>query len=268
MNRLELINEIKKKKSLLCIGLDTDLGKIPKMLLSNSDPVAEFNRIIIEATQDLCISYKINTAFYESQGAKGWESLKKTLNYIPASILTIADAKRGDIGNTAEHYARTFFETFPFDAVTLSPYMGADTIMPYLRYKDKWAIILGLTSNPGAADFELSKLENGRMMFEKVIWQCSQLGSSDQIMFVAGATKPEYIEKIRQIVPENFLLVPGIGAQGGNLKDVCRAGLTNEAGLIINVSRSIIYASTEKDFAEVARREAKRLQVEMESLLK
>jgi orotidine-5'-phosphate decarboxylase len=268
MNRKQLSELIFSRQSFLCVGLDSDIAKIPRHLLNEKDPVAEFNRQIIDATKDLCVSYKINTAFYESRGIKGWESLEKTLEYIPDEIFTIADAKRGDIGNTAEHYAKTFFETFPFDSVTLSPYMGADTVTPYLKYKDKWVIILGLTSNPGAADIEMLKLESGKEVYQEVLRQAALWGSPDHVMFVTGATRQKQFETIREIIPEHFLLVPGVGAQGGDLDAIARLGMNDHCGLLVNASRSIIFAGAEKDFPEKARAEAEKLQQQMVGLLK
>ncbi len=264
MNKEQLVSEIKRKQSYLCIGLDSDLAKIPRHLLDFEDPVFEFNRQIIDATKDYCVAYKPNIAFYESRGIKGWESLEKTLNYIPGNIFTIADAKRGDIGNTAEHYARTFFETFNFNSVTLSPYMGEDTVAPFLEYKNKWVIILGLTSNKGAADFQLLELKNGEPLYKQVLKNASGWGTSENVMFVAGATRPEQIKEIREIIPDHFLLVPGIGAQGGDLEKTAEFGLNNECGLLVNSSRGIIFADNSENFAEAARAEAQKLQQQMQ----
>ena len=266
MNKTEITREINRKKSFLCVGLDTDIDKMPAHLKNIPDSVYEFNKQIIDATKDYCVAYKINTAFYESQGVKGWVSLEKTLQYIPDGIFKIADAKRGDIGNTAAHYAKTFFETYPFDAVTLNAYMGEDTIRPFLQYKNKWAILLALTSNKGAEDFETLDV-GGRKLFEDVLIKSSIWGTDEQIMYVAGATRPEEILNIRKIVPNHFLLVPGIGAQGGDLQKICEYGLNNDGGLLVNASRSIIYASKGNDFANAAAKEAEILQKEMEGLL-
>lgn len=267
MNYIELASQIKMKKSFLCIGLDADLTKIPKHLLSHADPVFEFNRLLIDATKDICVAYKPNTAFYESLGAKGFESLKKTLDYIPADIFTIADAKRGDIGNTSSMYAKTFFEYFNADAVTVSPYMGNDCVKPFLNYPGKWAVVLALTSNEGASDFQLLQIKSGQKLFEAVLEKTLQWGTKENMMFVVGATKADMLGKIRKIIPEHFLLIPGVGAQGGSLKDVCRYGLNSNAGLLVNSSRQIIYASSEKGFAEKAREEAIKMQKQMEIFL-
>jgi orotidine-5'-phosphate decarboxylase len=263
MTRSELIRQIRLKKSFLCIGLDTDLAKIPAFLLKESDPIFEFNKAIIEATQDFCVAYKPNIAFYESLGPKGWESLQKTLEYIPPTHFTIADAKRGDIGNTASMYAKTFFSTYKFDSVTVAPYMGRDSIEPFLTIAGKWAILLGLTSNPGAADFEDKTLQSGKKLYEEVISTAAKWGTPENLMFVAGATQLSQLKGIRAIIPDHFLLIPGIGAQGGNLSEVIQATLTPDIGILINASRSIIYASNGNDFAEKAAEEARLLQSEM-----
>lgn len=269
MTRAELIEQIRIKKSFLCIGLDTDIRLIPQHLLETEDPIFEFNKKIIDATADLCIAYKPNIAFYESLGYKGWISLEKTLNYIPETIFTIADAKRGDIGNTSELYARTYFETYNFDAVTVAPYMGHDSVEPFLSRKDKWAILLALTSNQGAMDFQFIATEfSQKKLFEKVLMRSSLWGSSNNLMYVIGATQPEMLKNVRQIVPDHFLLVPGIGAQGGNLKQVSECGMNKDCGLIVNASRSIIYAGRDENFADMARTEARRVQMEMEVYLK
>jgi orotidine-5'-phosphate decarboxylase len=264
MTRAELIAEIKKKKSFLCIGLDPDLEKIPKHLLSEKDPIYEFNARIIEATQDLCVAYKPNTAFYERFGSKGWETLEKTLKLIPNNIFSIADAKRGDIGNTSRYYADAFFKAMDCDAVTIAPYMGKDSIVPFLQTDGKWAIILGLTSNEGANDFELNELKSGEKLFEDVLKKSSLWGTNANMMYVIGATRPEMLAEVRKILPDHFLLVPGVGAQGGSLAEVCKYGLNSDIGLLINSSRGIIYASQGEDFAEKAREEAKRMQRGME----
>jgi orotidine-5'-phosphate decarboxylase len=246
MNRKELIRQIKLKKSFLCVGLDTDIKKVPAHLLHLDDPVFEFNKAIIDATKDYCVSYKINTAFYEANGVKGWESMERTLFHIPENIFTIADAKRGDIGNTSDMYARAFFETLPFHSVTLAPYMGKDSLEPFFAYENKWGIVLALTSNPGSADYEQQLI-----------------GHAGNLMFVVGATKAEELAQIRKLIPEHFLLIPGVGAQGGSLDNVVKYGMNTDCGLLINASRSIIYASSGKDFAEAAAAEAKKLADEM-----
>ena len=268
MNRTSLISQIRDKQSFLCIGLDTDINKIPKHLLVHEDPVFEFNKQIIDATYDLCVSYKINIAFYESMGVEGWISLNKTLDYIPSNMFTIADAKRGDIGNTSRMYAKTFFDKMIFDAITVAPYMGSDSIAPFLEFKDKWAIILALTSNEGSLDFQRIISEDGLCLFESVLDTSKSWGSEDNIMYVIGATRTEQLLKVRDIVPYHFLLVPGVGAQGGNLNEVAKYGMTRDCGLIVNSSRGIIYASNDKDFASKAREEALLLQQEMSILLK
>jgi orotidine-5'-phosphate decarboxylase len=265
MTKQQLIAEIYRKKSFLCIGLDTDINKIPKHLLAFDDPVFEFNKLIIDATHDLCVAYKPNIAFYEQYGSKGWDTLQKTINYIPENIFTIADAKRGDIGNTAKMYAKTFFNTYGFDSVTVAPYMGSDSVLPFLEYKNKWTILLALTSNPGADDFELQKLQNGQYLYQQVLETSKNWG--DNLMYVVGATRPEMITEIRKIIPNHFLLVPGVGAQGGSLQEVCKYGLTNDVGLLINSSRAIIYAGNDENFAQKAREAALHIQKEMTILL-
>ena len=271
MQKIDLIQQIKAKKSFLCIGLDTDLSKIPAHLLQQEDPIFEFNKAIIDATADLCVAYKPNLAFYESMGAAGWESLRKTMEYIPAHCFTIADAKRGDIGNTSAMYAKTFFEPsaagFNFDSVTVAPYMGSDSVTPFLAYSNKWVILLALTSNDGAKDFQFDSFENGEKVFERVLLKSSQWGSDENMMYVVGATRGEAFAAIRKLVPDHFLLVPGVGAQGGSLAEVCRYGLNKECGLLVNSSRAIIYASNTIDFASKAREAALALQQEMEIIL-
>jgi orotidine-5'-phosphate decarboxylase len=270
MTRSDLVGEIKKKGSYLCVGLDTDINKIPKHLLKLDDPVFAFNKEIIDHTQDYAVSYKLNLAFYESLGSNGWESLVKTINYIPENTFTIADAKRGDIGNTADMYAKAFFEKMNFDAVTLSPYMGRDSILPFLKYEDKWAIILGLTSNEGAKDFQMQRLSNKgeeKFLFESIIEESSKWGNEGNIMYVVGATREEQFKAVRRIVPNHFLLVPGVGAQGGSLEDVSKNGLNSDAGLLINSSRGIIYKSDGPDFGEKAGKASKELQLLMKELL-
>lgn len=271
MTHEQLFNIIRKKRSFLCIGLDTDIKKIPKHLLDTDDPVFEFNKAIINATHDLTVAYKPNIAFYESMGPKGWESLGKTVNHIrntTKDIFIIADAKRGDIGNTSAMYAKTFFETYDFDAVTVAPYMGRDSVSPFLAFDGKWSIVLALTSNPGANDFQLlNDINTGKKLFENVLTKASSWASKDQIMFVVGATKAEALSDIRKIIPDHFLLVPGIGAQGGSLQEVAKHGLNKQCGLLVNSSRGIIYASNTTDFAESARNSAMEVRDEMEDLL-
>ena len=267
MNRQELINKIKAKRSFLCIGLDTDIKKIPSHLLDTEDPIFEFNKQIIDATQDLCVAYKPNIAFYESMGVSGWNSLQKTLDYISKDIFTIADAKRGDIGNTSEMYARTFFENMNFDAITVAPYMGADSVTPFLESENKWAIILALTSNKGGLDFQQIKSEKGTQLFEQVLETSKNWGSDKNIMYVVGATRSEQLSEVRNIIPDHFLLVPGIGVQGGSLTEVAKYGMNEDCGLLVNSSRGIIYAGDGINFAEQAREEAKRLQHKMDILL-
>jgi len=267
MNRKELINKIKNKRSFLCIGLDTDINKIPKHLLELEDPIFEFNKQIIDATKDLCVAYKPNIAFYESMGVSGWNSLQKTLDYIPKDIFTIADAKRGDIGNTSNMYARAFFENMNFDSVTVAPYMGSDSVTPFLEFEDKWAIVLALTSNKGGLDFQKIEAKNGKQLFEQVLETSKNWGTDANMMFVVGATRAEQFSEIRRIIPNHFLLVPGVGAQGGNLQDVAKFGMNDDCGLLVNSSRGIIYAGNGVGFAEKARIEAEKLQQEMASLL-
>lgn len=266
MTYQELSHQIFQKQSYLCVGLDTDIRKIPPHLLSEADPVFTFNKAIIDATADLAVAYKPNIAFYEAQGPRGWESLQKTMEYIPSTCFTIADAKRGDIGNTSDLYARTFFDPtaagLSFDSVTVAPYMGHDSVQPFLNYAGKWVILLALTSNPGSADFQRQMVDD-RELFEVVIEAAQTWAGPEKLMFVVGATQAKEIKRIREIAPKNFLLVPGVGAQGGSLAEVSRYGLTPDGGLLVNVSRSILYASNGADFAEQAHAEARRLQVEM-----
>jgi orotidine-5'-phosphate decarboxylase len=269
-NRQQLISQIKQKKSFLCVGLDTDIQKIPAFLLETEDPVFEFNRRIIDATRDLCVSYKPNSAFYESMGVKGLQSLIKTCEYLPKECLNIIDAKRGDLGNTSEMYAKAFFDPaaagMNFDAITIAPYMGHDSVTPYLKYDGKWIILLALTSNSGAYDFQF--LNTGEdHLYEEVVKKAVTWAGSDRLMFVVGATKGAGFLDIRKHAPHHFLLVPGVGAQGGSLAEVCEYGMNEDCGLIVNASRSIIYASNGPDFAEAARAEALKIQQEMEEEL-
>jgi orotidine-5'-phosphate decarboxylase len=267
MTREELFQEIKRKKSFLCVGLDSDPMKLPECVLGYDDPVFEFNKRIIDATKDYCVAYKPNIAFYEAQGTKGWESLQKTLDYIPKDIFTISDAKRGDIGNTSNLYARAFFESMNFDSVTVAPYMGSDSVTPFLTYKNKWVILLALTSNEGGLDFQTEKLSSGEYLFEKVLKKSLEWGNEDNLMYVVGATRADMLTDIRKIVPNSFLLIPGVGAQGGSLEDVAKYGMNDSCGLLVNSSRGIIFKSSETDFDSVAREEAKSIQIQMESLL-
>ena len=262
MNRQTLIQQIRTKKSYLCVGLDSDITKIPAHLLQKEDPVFEFNKAIIDATKDVCVSYKINTAFYESNGLQGWQSMEKTLNYIPKDIFTIADAKRGDIGNTSTQYAKAFFNAMHFDSITVAPYMGKDSVKPFLDFENKWTIVLGLTSNEGAFDFQYLKNEN-QELFKHVIQKVASWGTDENLMFVIGATKTAQLKEVREIIPNHFLLVPGVGAQGGNLEEVSKIGMNADVGLLVNASRQIIFASNGEDFAEKARGEALKLQAEM-----
>ncbi|MDP1727414.1 MAG: orotidine-5'-phosphate decarboxylase [Bacteroidota bacterium] len=266
MNRAQLISEIHKKRSFLCVGLDSDKTKIPKHLLSEPDPVFAFNKAIIDATRDYCVSYKINTAFFEADGWMGWQSMQKVFDYIPEGILKIADAKRGDIGNTSHQYAKAFFDTLGADAITLAPYMGNDSLAPFFEYPGHWGIVLALTSNPGSADYEQQKV-GSEFLYEVVLKNTCKLGNPENLMFVVGATKAQEFEIVRKHAPHNFLLVPGIGAQGGSLAEVVKYGKTADVGLLINASRSIIYASSGFDFADAAAHEALKIQVEMAGFL-
>ncbi len=275
MTRQQLVEQIHQKQSYLCVGLDTDITKIPKHLQLHPNAIFEFNKAIIDATKDFCVSYKINTAFYEALGLKGWAAMEETVNYIPSSHFKIADAKRGDIGNTSSQYAKAFFETMSFDAITVAPYMGEDSIRPFLEYDGKWAIVLGLTSNNGANDFELKQLisENGEehlraeFLYERVLRTVSKWGTTDNLMFVVGATQAEEFVNIRSIIPNHFLLVPGVGAQGGSLKNISEKAMNGECGLLVNASRAIIYASEKEDFAEEAKAIAEQYQFEMKNYL-
>jgi orotidine-5'-phosphate decarboxylase len=266
MNRSQLVEGIRKKKSLLCVGLDTDLTKIPKHLFSEEDPAFAFNKAIIDATKDYTVAYKINTAFYEAQGVKGWISMSKTLDYIPKDIFTIADAKRGDIGNTAEQYARTFFHTYPFDSVTVAPYMGEDSVKPFLQFENNWAIVLGLTSNAGSADFQLQQMGD-EQLYEKVLKTVATWGNPGNLMFVIGATRKEQLQHVRKMLPEHFFLIPGVGAQGGDVATVCENTMNSDGGVLINVSRGVIFAGSGADFAEQAGEAAKTYQQQMAAYL-
>jgi len=272
MNQQQLFEQIQKKRSFLCVGLDTDIQRVPKHLLNAADPVLAFNRKIIDATAEYTVAYKPNLAFYESLGWKGWHTLEKTVEYIKSKypdIFLIADAKRGDIGNTSDLYARAFFEKLDFDAVTVAPYMGEDSVKPFMNYTEKWVVLLALTSNKGAADFQyLKDGESGDQLFETVLKTSQKWGTPENMMYVVGATKAEKLKEIRQIVPDHFLLVPGVGAQGGSLQEVAQNGMNSHCGLLVNSSRGIIYASGEKDFAKKAGEAAKAVQQEMELLLK
>jgi orotidine-5'-phosphate decarboxylase len=262
MERKELIQQIKAKQSFLCVGLDPDLKKIPKHLLTAEDPIFEFNREIIDATADFCVAYKPNTAFYEAYGLRGWSSLIKTIEYLNKNYphhFTIADAKRGDIGNTSEKYAQAFFSEMNFDSITVAPYMGSDSVLPFLTFKDKWVILLALTSNDGAFDFQTKEIDGGTSLFEQVIHSAKTWGNPDNMMFVVGATKAEMLGKIRQIIPDHFLLVPGVGAQGGSLAEVCKYGMNKDVGLLVNSSRNIIYAGNDSNFGMKARAEAMKI---------
>ncbi len=266
MTRKQLIDQIQQKKSYLCVGLDSDFDKIPKHLQSHPDAIFEFNKQIIDATTDLCVAYKINTAFYEVLGAKGWDIMERTVNYIPKEHFTIADAKRGDIGNTSTQYAKAFFETLQFDSITVAPYMGEDSVRPFLAFNDKWAIVLGLTSNSGSRDFEQQKIGE-EFLYQKVLKTVSSWGTPDNLMFVIGATKASGFTDIRKIIPHHFLLVPGVGFQGGSLQEVSKYGLNKDCGLLVNASRAIIYASEKEDFAVEARAVALQYQHEMAGYL-
>lgn len=298
MTRTQLVDHIHQKQSYLCVGLDTDVSKIPNHLQSHPNAIVEFNKAIIDATKDFCVSYKINTAFYEAMGVKGWQAMEETVNYIPSTHFKIADAKRGDIGNTSSQYAKAFFETMNFDAITVAPYMGEDSVRPFLEYEGKWAIVLGLTSNKGAHDFELKRIvvnesnqktteirkdkneDSGfcidevsitttyvSYLYEQVLKTVSKWGSPSNLMFVVGATQAEEFVNIREIIPDHFLLVPGVGAQGGSLKDISEKAMNKDCGLLVNASRAIIYASEKEDFAEEAKAIAEQYQFEMKSYL-
>lgn len=271
MNSQQLFKQIQQKQSFLCVGLDSDISKIPEHLLESDNPIYTFNKAIVDATAPYCVAYKPNVAFYESLGVQGWLALEKTVAYIrqryPQHFI-IADAKRGDIGNTSEMYARTFFDRMKVDAVTVAPYMGEDSIKPFLIYPERWVILLALTSNKGSNDFQLTKDSEGEPLFEKVLRRSQQWASPDQMMYVVGATQGKLFEEVRRIVPDHFLLVPGVGAQGGSLEEVCRHGMNSRCGLLVNSSRNIIYANSGEDFAIAAAEEAKKLQLQMSSMLK
>lgn len=267
MTRSELFSQIQQKSSFLCVGLDPDLEKIPAHLRTEPDPIFSFCKAIIEETADFAVAYKPNIAFFEALGAKGWETLAKVAEIMPKDVFTIADAKRGDIGNTSKLYAKAFFESMDFDSVTVAPYMGQDSVTPFLEFENKWVILLVLTSNVGSLDFQLISDQNGKPLYKSVIEKSQEWGSPENLMYVVGATRGELIGEVRKVAPENFFLVPGVGAQGGSLSDVARFGMNSNCGLLVNSSRGIIYASGEKDFAKVARIEAKKLQEEMKSLL-
>ncbi|RYF90268.1 MAG: orotidine-5'-phosphate decarboxylase [Chitinophagaceae bacterium] len=282
MNRQSLVEQIRQKQTYLCVGLDTDLTKMPKHLQGKPDAVVAFNKAIIDATKDKCVSYKINTAFYEAMGIKGWQAMEETVHYIPSTHLKIADAKRGDIGNTSSQYAKAFFETIPFDAITVAPYMGEDSIRPFLEYENKWTIVLGLTSNKGAKDFEMLKLvaENfasaaeehlaprrNEYLYEKVLNKVAQWGTADNLMFVVGATQATEFDNIRNILPDHFFLVPGVGFQGGSLEDISNHAMNKDCGILVNASRAIIYASSGDDFATEAGAIAEQYHAEMKTYL-
>ncbi|HCP40252.1 MAG TPA: orotidine-5'-phosphate decarboxylase [Cryomorphaceae bacterium] len=270
MNRRELVVQIEKKKSVLCVGLDTDINKIPQHLLKEADPIFAFNKAIIDATADYAVAYKPNIAFYESMGVKGWESLGKTIDFLNESypeVFTIADAKRGDIGNTSKMYAEAFFNTMAFDSVTVAPYMGIDSVSPFLAFEDKWVILLALTSNQGAFDFQLKENNDGEALFETVVKNAQEWATPEQLMFVLGATKTAFLERVRKAAPESFFLIPGVGAQGGSLQDVLTKATNKDYGVLVNSTRGIIYQSKDIDFAEAAGRAALELQQEMERIL-
>lgn len=270
MNREELIDQIMRKKTFLCVGLDTDIKKIPSQLLAEDDPIYAFNKAIIDATAPYCVAFKPNLAFYEAFGVKGMTAFEKTVSYLKSNYpyhFIIADAKRGDIGNTSAMYARTFFGEYNVDALTVAPYMGEDSVTPFLTYDNKWVVLLALTSNKGSHDFQLTEDADGERLFEKVLRVSRQWGTEENMMYVVGATQGEMFKDIRRIAPRHFLLVPGVGAQGGSLQEVCKYGMNEDCGLLVNSSRGIIYASTGKDFAEVAAQKAKELQQEMETAL-
>lgn len=271
MNKQELVKQIKEKRSFLCVGLDSDIKKLPACVMDSEDPVFEFNKAIIDATAPYTVAYKPNLAFYEATGVKGWISLEKTVKYLKENypdIFIIADAKRGDIGNTSALYARSFFEEMQVHALTVAPYMGEDSVSPFLSYDGAWVIVLALTSNPGSHDFQLTKDENGEMLFEKVLRVSQKWGSDENMMYVVGATQGKSFENVRNIVPNHFLLVPGVGAQGGSLEEVCKYGMNSECGLLVNASRAVIFADSSENFAAVAGEKAHDYQLQMENELK
>ena len=272
MNYNQLFEQIKRKQSFLCVGLDADITKIPQFLLDEEDPIFEFNKRIIDATAQYTVAYKPNTAFYEAQGVAGWHSLEKTINYINLiyeDIFVIADAKRGDIGNTSKMYAQAFFDHFDCDAVTVAPYMGSDSVLPFLEFKNKWVVLLALTSNQSSHDFQLQNIENTENnLFETVLKKSKEWGDKENMMYVVGATKAEYLKQIRKIIPDNFLLVPGVGAQGGSLQEVAKYGINESCGLLVNSSRGIIYANTTADFDKEAALKAREMHLEMKEILK
>lgn len=267
MTRKQLVEEIFRKKTYLCVGLDTDPSLLPGQFRSAPDGVFQFNKAIVDATREHCVAYKINTAFYEAQGIRGWEALQQTVDCIPSSHLKIADAKRGDIGNTSAQYARAFFDEMSFDAITVAPYMGRDSLQPFLDRTDKWTIVLGLTSNPGAKDFEMQRMQSGAFLYETVLEDVSRWGSPDHLMFVVGATRGEQFQEIRRIIPDHFLLVPGVGAQGGSLEEISVQAKNDACGLLVNASRAIIYASGGEDFADAARIKSAEYHQQMQSFL-
>jgi orotidine-5'-phosphate decarboxylase len=266
MTSKELSQQITDKSSYLCVGLDTDLQRIPTHLLKEEDPIFTFNKQIIDATYQYAVAYKLNIAFYEAHGSKGWESLQKTIDYLPDDVFTIADAKRGDIGNTSAMYAKAFFEQMNFDSITVAPYMGSDSVKPFLTFKDKWVILLALTSNEGSKDFQFEQIGDQKL-YEKVIQQSKEWGTDENMMYVVGATRTDQLAHIRSLIPKHFLLVPGVGAQGGSLKEVSEIGLNSKGGLLVNSSRAIIYADDSKDFAKIAAQKAKTIQEEMSMYL-
>jgi len=267
MRKTELLGQIRKKDSFLCVGLDTMAARIPRHLLAEEDPIFEFNRQIIDATIDFAVAYKPNVAFYEAAGTKGWESLQKTIEYIPESVFTIADAKRGDIGSTSKMYGEAFFNLMKFDSITVSPYMGSDSVKPFLAFEGKWVILLAATSNEGGLDFQYLDTGDGQELYKKVIQTSTNWGSDENMMYVAGATRPKALKEIRQIIPSHFLLIPGVGAQGGDLKTVCKNALTNDCGLLVNSSRDIIYADGSENFAKAASLQAEKMQGQMAEVL-
>jgi orotidine-5'-phosphate decarboxylase len=267
MTRQELVGLIRERQSYLCVGLDTEWERIPAHLLTNEDPIFAFNQQIIDATRDLCVAYKPNLAFYEAMGIRGWQALEKTIHYIGDRHFIIADAKRGDIGNTSRQYAKAFFETLPCDAITVAPYMGADSVQPFMGFPGKWVILLALTSNPGSSDFQMNVQADGQALFESVLQKAITWGTPDNLMFVVGATHPQQFAQIRKIIPDHFLLVPGVGAQGGDLATLSQLGLNAEVGLLVNASRGIQYAGSGLDFAEKARAAALEIQQEMAQYL-